>query len=112
MSVHELESLVKKLTKISLINFAIYTLIAIIIGGDAVNGYAKDGHYFLRLGGYINEVGYSLFLYSKIHTYILITNYALLFLLIIYYYIVKGNKNSSAKSNRLTDKAKYSHKKR
>ncbi len=105
MSVHKPESLVKKIIKITLINFTIYTVIAIIIGGDAVNGYARDGHYFLRLGGYINEVGYPLFLYSKIHTYILITNYALFLLFMVYYYIKKG----SAKSKNIPGKAKYSH---
>jgi hypothetical protein len=61
MSVHELEALIKKLTKITVIHFAIYSVIALLIGGNAVNGYATDGHYFLQLGEYINEVGYPLF---------------------------------------------------
>lgn len=109
MKVHQLEALVKKITKITIIHFGVYLVIALIIGGDAVNGYAKNGHYFLRLGGYLNEVSYPLFLYSKIHTYILMTNYALFFLILIYFNAVKGNKNSGVKSYRKTGEAKYRH---
>ena len=104
--------MVKKLSIISIIHFLVYSVIALFIGGDAVNGYAKDGHYFLRLGAYFNEVDYPLFLYSIIHTYVLIANYALLFLLAIFSVLVKGNRNKQISFPRLAGKPKVIHRKK
>ena len=51
----------------AIINFAIFVIITLIIGGDAVNGKEVAGHYFLGNHGQLTEVNYLAFVYSKIH---------------------------------------------
>src|SRR5438046_139376 len=34
-----------------MLNIAAFIVVAIILGGDAINGHAQDGHYFLRAHG-------------------------------------------------------------
>jgi hypothetical protein len=41
----------------------------LLIGGDAVNGHERDGHYFVANHGRYTEVSYPVFLYSRIHVY-------------------------------------------
>ena len=53
-------------------NFAVFIVVALSIGGDAVNGFARSGHYFLDNKGHLSEVGPSLFLYSRWHVYSLL----------------------------------------
>lgn len=38
-----------------------------MIGGDAINGYAEGGRYFLRAHGKATEVSQAVFTYSKWH---------------------------------------------
>jgi hypothetical protein len=48
-------------------NFVAFVLIASHIGGDAINGYAANGHYYLRNHAIFTEVSRPVFLYSKWH---------------------------------------------
>lgn len=48
-------------------NFAVFWLAALYLGGDAVNGHAAGGHYFLSNHGRFTEVSRSVFTYSKWH---------------------------------------------
>jgi hypothetical protein len=48
-------------------NFATFWIVAVLLGGDAVNGKIENGHYFLSSHGHLQEVSKSVFLYSKIH---------------------------------------------
>ena len=61
-----------------IVNFAAFVLIATYLGGDALNGYAKDGHYFLAMHGHTFEVSRAVFLYSKWHAISLIASLAIL----------------------------------
>ncbi len=48
-------------------NFAVFVAVAIYIGGDAINGHAQNGRYFLCFHGNCHEVGRALFMYSWWH---------------------------------------------
>jgi len=50
-----------------LINFTVFFIIAAGIGGDAINGHAESGHFFLSNHGRLTEVSHSVFLYSQCH---------------------------------------------
>jgi hypothetical protein len=51
-------------------NFVVFVLVAQYLGGSALNGYARDGHYFLgqHSQGPFVEVSRDVFLYSKWHS--------------------------------------------
>jgi hypothetical protein len=53
---------------IGIANFLACFAISLLIGGDALNGAYKDGHFFLSNHGRLTEVAHWVFLYSKIHT--------------------------------------------
>jgi hypothetical protein len=57
----------KVLAAIAIANFAAFVLVAGYLGGDALNGYVRDGHYFLAAKGHAYEVSRALYLYSKWH---------------------------------------------
>jgi hypothetical protein len=50
-----------------LANFVAFLVGALYLGGDAANGKAVDGHYFLSNHGYLTEVSHTLFAYSEWH---------------------------------------------
>lgn len=59
---------------IGIINLAVYTIVYSYIGGDAKNGYIKDGRYYLR-GHFLRypegkdtEVSRSVWIYSYLHS--------------------------------------------
>jgi hypothetical protein len=68
----------KWVSAVWIVNFAAFVLIAAYLGGDALNGYAKDGHYFLAMHGHTFEVSRGVFLYSKWHAISLIASLAIL----------------------------------
>jgi hypothetical protein len=49
------------------VNFAGFSIGTLYLGGDAVNGSAVGGHYFLSNHGHLTEVSRSIFTYSKWH---------------------------------------------
>ena len=52
---------------IGAMNFLLFVLVASAIGGDALNGYAEHGRYFLRNHGVVTEVSRPVFTYSRWH---------------------------------------------
>ena len=52
---------------VAIVNFAVFVLVAMRIGGDALNGKVENGHYLLNSHGTYTEVSHRLFLYSQIH---------------------------------------------
>ena len=54
---------------IGILNFLAYVTIATRLGGDAINGMSRNGHYFFSSHGKQTEVSEAVFNYSRIHTY-------------------------------------------
>lgn len=75
---------------LALINFLLFVIIALIIGGDAVNGRAENGHFYLASHGKLTEVNYSVFMYSKIHVYSIFVTFSLALLASFLYWITGG----------------------
>ena len=50
-----------------MVNFAIFGLVAVAIGGDAINGHTTDGHYYLANHGRLTEVTKGVYFYSYAH---------------------------------------------
>jgi hypothetical protein len=48
-------------------NFAVFFVLALHLGGDAINGGVIDGRYFLSNHGHLTEVTQDVFTYSKWH---------------------------------------------
>jgi hypothetical protein len=53
---------------VAIVNFASFMIIAVLSGGDALNGKEKDGRYYLMSHGHYTEVSKAFFEYSRIHT--------------------------------------------
>jgi hypothetical protein len=62
-----------------IINFLAFTAIAMYLGGDAFNGYVKEGHYFLKAHGHVTEVSREIYEYSRWHVISLIASFVILF---------------------------------
>jgi hypothetical protein len=62
---------------IALVNFVVFVAIAVPLGGSALNGMARDGHYYLMQGGVYTEVSGPVFIYSTIHSLSLIVTHPL-----------------------------------
>jgi hypothetical protein len=56
-------------TGIALVNFFAYVGMSLYLGGDAVNGGIRNGHYLLMSHGKYTEVSQDVFDYSRWHTY-------------------------------------------
>lgn len=57
------------ISMVLLLNFIVWTVVAISLGGEAVSGKEEGGNYYLHSrNGYI-EVSHQIYQYSKIHTY-------------------------------------------
>ncbi len=54
---------------VAAVNFLVFAVVALMLGGDAVNGKIEAGRYYLANHGILTEVSYSVFLYSKLHVY-------------------------------------------
>jgi hypothetical protein len=54
---------------VAILNFAAFFIMAICLGGDAINGMVKDGHYYLAEHGRYTEVTEAVFNYSRHHAY-------------------------------------------
>jgi len=52
---------------LAMLNFAAFWLLALHLGGDALNGRAADGHFFLMSHGDYTEVSEQVFNYSRWH---------------------------------------------
>src|SRR5690349_3539988 len=63
----KLQAICKVIGVVGIIDFAIFFVIALIIGGDAINGHEVAGHYYLANHGQLTEVSHLVFIYSQIH---------------------------------------------
>jgi hypothetical protein len=54
----------------AVVNFAVFWLVALYLGGDAVNGKAEGGRFFLGSHGRYTEVSEAVYMYSKWHVYV------------------------------------------
>jgi hypothetical protein len=61
----------------ALANFVVYVAIASSLGGDAINGYIQNGHYYLAMKGRAVEVSRAVFMYSRWHTVVLLIHITL-----------------------------------
>ena len=52
---------------LGVLNFVIFVIVAVTIGGDAVNGKAVGGHYYLASHGKLTEVSEAVYTYSLWH---------------------------------------------
>ena len=52
---------------VGMVNFFVFFLAAVYLGGDAVSGRAVSGHYFLSSHGHLTEVSQAVFTYSEWH---------------------------------------------
>ena len=64
-------------------NFAVFIALDIYLGGDALNGYAREGHYFLCSHGRYTEVARAVWIYSYWHTTSIFVTHGLVFLLAV-----------------------------
>ena len=64
----------------ALLNFAVFWVVAVRLGGDAVNGRRQDGHFYLASHGKYTEVSERVFTYSRLHTYSVWITHPLAFL--------------------------------
>ena len=53
----------------AVVNTGLFILIAICVGGDALNGKVEGERYYLANHGHLTEVSYPVFVYSKIHAF-------------------------------------------
>jgi hypothetical protein len=62
-------SIVRAIAAVTAVNFIAFLAMIFYLGGDALNGYVRDGHYFLGLhsNGPFTEVSPAVFSYSRWH---------------------------------------------
>ncbi len=75
---------------IGVVNFLLFLLISVFIGGDAINGKVDNGHYYLANHGRLTEVSVLLFGYSQLHFCSLFVTLPLLALASVAYRLTGG----------------------
>jgi hypothetical protein len=88
---HQHEKIYRAIYYFWLIDFLAFFIIALIIGGDAVSGYAKDGFYYLMHNAIYTRVSYPVFLYSTIHVYVAIITQIIMFVTALLWHIDKNS---------------------
>lgn len=63
-----LRAVLQTLFVIGVLNFVACMAVALMIGGDALNGGVEDGRYYLSNHGRLTEVSAGLYSYSLVHT--------------------------------------------
>lgn len=64
---------------VAVLNFVVFVVVAITIGGDALNGKIEGGHYFLASHGVYTEVSDRVFTYSRLHAISMVITHLLAF---------------------------------
>jgi hypothetical protein len=72
---------------LAILNFACFVIIGLYLGGDALNGYAKDGHYFLDSHGRLTEVSSGVWTYSYYHAISVYFTHVSTFILLVIFLI-------------------------
>ena len=65
---------------IALLNFFVFANVALIIGGDAINGKIENGVYFVAGNGGLTKVSHSVWIYSYWHAISVFVTFPLGFL--------------------------------
>lgn len=65
---------------VALINFFVFVFVSQYLGGDALNGYIKAGHYFVCAHGGCAEVSASVWKYSYWHALVSMWGILLIFI--------------------------------
>lgn len=95
----KLHDLCRRILAFALVNFSLFFIISLFIGGDAVNGQEEAGRYYLANHGTLTEVNYFVFMYSRIHVYSVFITHPLAMLAVIVYAITGGKKDEFWQSN-------------
>jgi hypothetical protein len=67
---------------LAVINFTSFMAVNLYLGGDASNGYTKNGHYFLGSHGHYTEVASDVWTYSYYHSHSVWVTHLLVFALV------------------------------
>jgi hypothetical protein len=81
---------------IGIVNFVLFWLVAVYLGGDAVNGKVVAGHYYLMSHGRYTEVSEAIFAYSRWHVYSTWITHPLALVAGYWYYRLKDEKDIPA----------------
>lgn len=65
---------------VTLTNFIVFTVIALYLGGTAMNGRISEGHFYLGQYGHYLEVSRHVFIYSQWHGYSVFVTFVLSFI--------------------------------
>ena len=80
------------------LNFTVYWIVGVCLGGSADNGRIQDGKYFLGSHGTYTEVSEAVFTYSRIHGESTLITHALLFISVIVLVIFRRHLKQNGKS--------------
>jgi hypothetical protein len=83
------------LIAIAMANFAAFLIGNALLGGDAIAGHAKDGHYFLSSHRRLTEVSKAVFTYRYWHTLSAYLTFPLTFVAIALIYPTKPKQDSN-----------------
>ena len=93
MRTNTLRTLCIWVVAIALLNFFVFWVAAVYLGGDALNGKTDHGRFFLMSHGPYTEVSADLFTYSKWHASSLWVTHPLAF--VAAYLILRGKRRST-----------------
>jgi len=80
MSLASKKRIFQTIAVVGMLNFLVFVGVALLIGGDAVNGHQSDGRYFLANHGRYTEVSRDVFTYSRVHCYTIFCSWPLIVL--------------------------------
>ena len=60
-------SIIRAIAAVAAVNFFAFVAMSFYLGGDALQGYSRDGHYFLGRHSTFTEVSPAVFNYSRWH---------------------------------------------
>jgi hypothetical protein len=81
---------------LAIVNWVVFVVIALSIGGDALNGKIEAGHYYLREHGRYTEVSAAVFQYSRIHALSLFVTHPLAMVAAIWRYRTQERQNGAS----------------
>ena len=81
---------------IGILNFASFFIIALVIGGDAVNGKVENGKYYVSEHGRDTEVSRSVFEYSRFHAHFVWVTHPLALIGILFLYCEHEKQNTKS----------------
>ena len=78
---------------IALVNFAVFWLATVYLGGSAIGGKFEGGHFYLSSKGRYVEVSQSAFTFSRWHAYTMFGTHALAFAAGYFYYRLRTKRD-------------------